>query len=86
MSISDARVPAPSANPSSANPVVLATRGLSVWYGSSLALRDVTIEVVPSDLDSSVKDIRVKVAEPLPEISKPDLSGSSIPAPSKPSP
>src|SRR3954452_11116353 len=45
MSISDARAPAPSANPSSANPVVLATKGLSVRYGSSLALRDIQIDI-----------------------------------------
>src|ERR1700678_2708917 len=34
----------PSAGPA-ANPVVLATRGLSVWYGSSQALREITIDI-----------------------------------------
>src|SRR4051812_41466041 len=29
----------------SADPVVLSTRGLSVWYGASLALKDITIEL-----------------------------------------
>ena len=40
------------AAPSSANgpprvsdPIVLSTRGLSVWYGSALALKDITIEI-----------------------------------------
>src|SRR4051795_12221476 len=28
-----------------ADPVVLSTRGLSVWYGASLALKDITIEL-----------------------------------------
>src|SRR5438309_11415301 len=43
MRISDA--PAPPVAPPKADPVVLATEGLSVWYGSSLALRDITIEI-----------------------------------------
>jgi phosphate transport system ATP-binding protein len=44
--------PPPAAAPPSANgppgvgdPVVLSTRGLSVWYGSALALKDVTIDI-----------------------------------------
>src|SRR3954470_10736815 len=31
--------------PSATDPVVLSTRGLSVWYGASLALKDITIEL-----------------------------------------
>jgi phosphate transport system ATP-binding protein len=48
---SDAKPPADAA-PSSANgppqasdPIVLSTRDLSVWYGSALALKDITIEI-----------------------------------------
>jgi phosphate transport system ATP-binding protein len=44
--------PPPGTAPSSANgpprindPIVLSTRGLSVWYGSALALKDITIEI-----------------------------------------
>ena len=44
--------PPPSAAPSSANgpprvsdPIVLSTKGLSVWYGAALALKDITIEI-----------------------------------------
>jgi phosphate transport system ATP-binding protein len=48
MSISD-QVVVPEASPSppaSGEPrAVLATKGLSVWYGSSLALKDITIEI-----------------------------------------
>jgi phosphate transport system ATP-binding protein len=45
MSISDATAPAPAVNPPTKDPVVLATEGLSVWYGASLALREITIEI-----------------------------------------
>jgi len=41
-------VPAPAAAtepPGRSDPIVLATRGLSVWYGSALALKDITIEI-----------------------------------------
>src|SRR5947209_10829828 len=45
MSTSDtlARPDAPSTG--SLDPVVLATRGLSVWYGPALALKDITIDI-----------------------------------------
>src|SRR3954449_1525313 len=35
----------PLSPPAAADPVVLSTRGLSVWYGASLALKDITIEL-----------------------------------------
>jgi phosphate transport system ATP-binding protein len=39
-------MPAPSAAKSpAADPIVLSTRGLSVWYGSSLAIKDVSVEI-----------------------------------------
>src|SRR3954451_19986169 len=37
--------PAATAPPPTADPVVLSTRGLSVWYGSSLALKDISIDL-----------------------------------------
>ncbi|WP_435007422.1 phosphate ABC transporter ATP-binding protein PstB [Tundrisphaera lichenicola] len=45
MSISDVKAPVELAGPSASDPVVLATQGLSVWYGASLALREITIEI-----------------------------------------
>src|SRR5207248_3318099 len=35
----------PASAPPAADPVVLSTRGLSVWYGSSLALKDISIDI-----------------------------------------
>src|SRR4051794_22929008 len=35
----------PLSPPAAADPVVLSTRGLSVWYGASLALKDITIDL-----------------------------------------
>jgi len=41
-----APAPAAAAEPSGRrDPIVLSTRGLSVWYGSSLALKDITIDI-----------------------------------------
>ena len=38
--------PAPSTGPSRlSDPTVLSTRGLSVWYGASLAIKEVTIDI-----------------------------------------
>ena len=46
MSISDHMIGSPSPpSDSSGDPVVLSTEGLSVWYGKSLALKDITIEI-----------------------------------------
>jgi phosphate transport system ATP-binding protein len=41
----DADAPAPPAASPTSDPIVLSTRGLSVWYGSSLALRDINIDI-----------------------------------------
>ena len=35
----------PASPPPAADPVVLSTRGLSVWYGASLALKDISIDL-----------------------------------------
>jgi phosphate transport system ATP-binding protein len=40
-----ADAPAPPAASPTSDPIVLSTRGLSVWYGSSLALRDINIDI-----------------------------------------
>ncbi|MFI5459792.1 MAG: phosphate ABC transporter ATP-binding protein PstB [Isosphaerales bacterium] len=41
-----APAPAAASEPSGrSDPIVLSTRGLSVWYGSSLALKDITIDI-----------------------------------------
>jgi len=41
-----AAAPAAAAGPSGRNdPIVLSTRGLSVWYGAALALKDITIDI-----------------------------------------
>ena len=50
MSVSDPRVEPVTvssslAPPPGANPMVLTTRGLSVWYGAALALKDITIDI-----------------------------------------
>ena len=48
MSISQPAAPPASSTPSSTptgDPAVLATKGLSVWYGPSLALKDITIDI-----------------------------------------
>jgi phosphate transport system ATP-binding protein len=46
MSISDRVIELPSPAPGSdEQPAVLATKGLSVWYGTSLALKSITIEI-----------------------------------------
>src|SRR5947209_4367593 len=44
MSVTETRDSATSP-PKLKNPIVLSTQGLSVWYGASLALRGVTIEI-----------------------------------------
>src|SRR3954469_6758170 len=43
LSDAQARPTAPDSPP--ADPVVLSTRGLSVWYGTSLALKDISIDI-----------------------------------------
>jgi phosphate transport system ATP-binding protein len=57
MSVSEAREPATAPNPPAAgqsaagepsgrtDPIVLAARGVSVWYGSTLALKEITIDI-----------------------------------------
>src|SRR5437764_9652484 len=45
MSISDVHARVDAVGPSTADSVVLATQGLSVWYGSALALKDITIDI-----------------------------------------
>jgi len=57
MSVSETRAERPPPNPPApapaaatepsgrSDPIVLSTRGLSVWYGSSLALKDITIDI-----------------------------------------
>ena len=46
MSVSDADLEVESNKPKPADPaVVLSTKGLSVWYGSSLALKNISIEI-----------------------------------------
>jgi phosphate transport system ATP-binding protein len=42
---SPAPAPSPAANTGQLDPIVLSVRGLSVWYGQALALRDVTIDI-----------------------------------------
>jgi phosphate transport system ATP-binding protein len=42
---SPAAAAAPPPVPPELNPVVLSTVGLSVWYGSSLAVKDITIDI-----------------------------------------
>ena len=45
MSISETAAGPALASTPSAEPVVLSTKGLSVWYGASLALKDITIDI-----------------------------------------
>ncbi len=45
MSIPDTRARPAAAPPPTGEPTVLATKGLSVWYGPSMALRDITIDI-----------------------------------------